>query len=145
MICSVGKNQKELPLVVLIVSVGGPQPHTNTQHIKWIITPLLMLLYSFPARASSLMLLLLALPTLTSVILSPIWLYFAQRHIGSNLNQLLFSTKLSWPTTNRYSFNPVQFYQFWKDCRWIKGRWPRIATWDKLFGVSCVSEFNVAM
>lgn len=68
-----------------------------------------MLLSSSPARASSLMLLLLTLPTLTFAIVSPIWLYFQQRHAGLNLNQLLYSTTLSWSHTITFFFNSVQY------------------------------------
>lgn len=71
---------------LVIYSAHGPQPHTNIQHIKWIITPSLMLLSSSPARASSLMLSLLGLPILTSAIVSPIWLYFSTEHAALNLN-----------------------------------------------------------
>lgn len=69
-----------------IYSARGPQPHDNAQHSKWTIAPPLMLLSSSPSRAWSLMLSLLALPALTSAIVSPIWLYFQQRHDGLNLN-----------------------------------------------------------
>lgn len=75
-----------IPILLVIYSARGTQPHTSSQHIKWIITPPLMFLSGSPARAWSLMLLLFSLPTLTSAIVSPIWLYFPQRHTGLNLN-----------------------------------------------------------
>lgn len=81
---------------LVIYSVHGLQPNTNTQNMNWIITPSLMVLSSSPARASSLLLLLLALPTLTSAVFSPHWQYFLQGCAGFNLHFVLYSTTLSW-------------------------------------------------
>lgn len=71
-------------------------PHTNSQHIKWILTPSQMQLCSSPPASSSLMLLLLKLPTLTSAIVSPVC------HVLS-----VFLTETCWCESKPASIRPA--------------------------------------